>query len=288
MSATLTTARVDDRLAKLTPGIDGDTVFFDRERCAELGRSLRDQYTANQPYPHIVLDDFLPKPVLSRVNEEFPRPREGRFSDAHSKLKTGYQMETIGSPYITNLMTALNSSQFIGFLEEMTGITGLIPDPHYTGGGLHETRRGGHLSIHVDFNVHKSLQLRRRMNLILFLNDQWEDDWGGQLEIWDNDMTACVHSVLPLIGRAVVFNTDPGSYHGHPDPLTTPENVTRRSIALYYYTAPEGGILTNAKSTEFRARPGTSDSKPSNLSSMKSLIKDLLPPIITRNISMKR
>lgn len=274
--------------AKLNPKIVGDSVFLDREECLALGKQLHDTYVNNTPFPHIVIDDLFPAEPLRRVVEEFPGRREGRFSDAHSKLKTGYQMEMIDSPYIHNLLAALNSAQFLGFLEEMTGIKGLIPDPHFLGGGLHETKRGGHLSVHVDFNVHRPLQLRRRMNLILFLNENWEEEWGGTLELWETDMSKRVHAVLPHMGRAVVFNTDPGSYHGHPDPLNTPDDVLRRSIALYYYTAPEGGVLPAERTTEFRARPGTGDKGASKSLTMKQFVRDLTPPLIMRALKGKK
>lgn len=260
----------------------GDTVFFDRSECAELGTALNDTYVNNDPFPHIVIDDFLPLDVLRRVNEEFPQARPGRFNDQTSKLKTGYQMEMIESPFITNLLNALNSAQFLVFLENATGIKGLIPDPYFLGGGLHETRTGGHLSIHVDFNLHRPLRLRRRLNLILFLNEGWDDAYGGHLELWDTGMSHKVRSVAPMMARAVIFNTDPGSYHGHPDPLTTPESVTRRSIALYYYTAPEEGALPEYRTTDFQPRPGSSDKNRSSKEKVVDLMKDVTPPILLR------
>ena len=266
----------------LTPKVVGDTLFFDREQCNAAGASRHDAYVGNDPFPHIVMDDFLSPDVLRRVVEEFPARKEGRFSDGQSKLKTGYQMEAIESPYITNLLNALNSSQFIEFLERMTGIKGLIADPHFAGGGLHETMTGGHLSIHVDFNVLPRLNLRRRMNLILFLNEDWNEKYGGNLELWDKDMTECRKSVAPTMGRAVLFNTDPGSYHGHPDPLTSPPDKLRRSIALYYYTAPEDGVLPAARTTQFKPRPGSKDEKPPVSLRLREIARDITPPIIMR------
>lgn len=191
-------------------------------------------------------------------------------------------MEMIASPFITNLLNALNSAQFLGFLEKLTGIKGLIPDPHFLGGGLHETRGGGHLSIHVDFNLHRQLGLRRRLNLILFLNEGWDDAYGGHLELWDEKMSRMVKSVAPVMSRAVIFNTDPGSYHGHPDPLTTPDGVTRRSIALYYYTAPEDGMLPEYRTTDFQPRPGSQDKKKSSKETLIALARDVTPPILMR------
>ncbi|MEM1045753.1 MAG: 2OG-Fe(II) oxygenase [Pseudomonadota bacterium] len=272
--------------APLTPNVSGDFVSLDRQECLDLGKSLHDTYVNNEPYPHIVIENFLPADLLRRVVSEFPQREQGRFSDANSKLKTGYQMEKIQSHLINNLQTALNSSQFLGFLENMTGIHGLIPDPHFAGGGLHETARGGHLSIHADFNMHPKLRLRRRLNLILFLNEGWQDEWGGHLELWEKDMSKCRHAVAPVMGRAVVFNTDGDSFHGHPDPTQSPENVYRRSIALYYYNAVDNIASEQARTTDFRVRPGSADQKPPLKTRIREIARDLVPPLLARRLNL--
>ena len=273
-----------DFKARLNPVLTRDTVFFNKEECAALGRSFHDEYVNAHPFPHAVLDDFLPREMLRRVILEFPQWRPGRFSDRTSNLKTGYQLEAIDSPFITNLMYAFNSAQFLAFLEALTGIEGLIPDPYYLGGGLHETLRGGHLGVHVDFNTHEPFGLLRRLNLILFLNENWQDSWGGHLELWDRTMEHRARSLAPVMGRTVVFNTDPGSFHGHPDPLAAPEGVSRRSIALYYYTAPRDGCLPAARTTNFQPRPGSSDPRSSLRVKVRYFVRDRLLPIIGRRI----
>ena len=101
----------------------------------------------------------------------------------------------------------------------MTGIEGLIPDPDFLGGGFHETLRGGHLGIHADFNIHKRLILHRKINVLIYLNDNWKESYGGNLELWDKKMNGKVVSVSPTINKCVIFNTDIDSFHGHPDPL---------------------------------------------------------------------
>jgi Rps23 Pro-64 3,4-dihydroxylase Tpa1-like proline 4-hydroxylase len=230
---------------------------FDEEECRAAGRRLHQQYVENNPFPHAVLANFIGADILRQVDAEFPTPRAGRFADQFSQLKAGYSLEAIRSAYIHDLMRAFNSAAFLSFLECLTGIEGLVDDSRFTGGGLHETRRGGHLSIHADFNIHPVNRLRRRLNLILFLNDNWDEQWGGALELWDQSMKACRRSVPPVIGTAVIFNTDGRNYHGHPEPLNTPAEITRRSIALYYYTAPRAVVLPHT--TVFRARPSTNE-----------------------------
>lgn len=266
----------------LTPDITGDSVNFDREQCLKSGQELNATYTTNDPYPHIVIDNFLPVDCLRRVVDEFPKRQAPRFTDDQSNLKTGYQMEMIESSYITNLLNALNSSQFVDFLEELSGIQGLIPDPHFSGGGLHETARGGHLSIHADFNILRKLNLRRRLNLILFLNENWKEEYGGHLELWSKDMKECCASVNPAIGRVVIFNTETDSFHGHPEPTTSPPDVYRRSMALYYYTSYGASINEKARTTDFRVRPGSQDKRPPMKTRAREIMDDLTPPVISR------
>lgn len=267
----------------LNPEVVNESVFFNRDECVKAGKDRLASYTEAQPFPHIVMDDFLSSDILKRVVTEFPERKDGRFADKQSNLKTGYQLEAIESPYITNLLSGLNSVQFLQFLEEMTGIKGLLPDPYFVGGGLHETARGGHLSIHVDFNVHPRFMLQRRMNLIVFLNDNWEEEWGGNLELWNKDMESRAKSVSPVMGRAVVFNTDEGSYHGHPEPLNSPDTVFRRSLALYYYTIPENPQSLKKRTTQFQVRPGSKD-EVKRETRMRQIWHDLCPPLLRRKL----
>jgi Rps23 Pro-64 3,4-dihydroxylase Tpa1-like proline 4-hydroxylase len=175
-------------------------------------------------------------------------------------------------------LAELNGEAFLGFLQEMTGIEGLISDPYYSGGGLHEIKRGGHLSIHADFNVHGTMNVERRLNLLVYLNDDWQPEYGGDLELWDRQMKRCEVKIAPLLGRAVIFSTNSDSFHGHPDKLACPEGRTRRSIATYYYTAlPEGHLRVKKRTTMFQVRPGTPD-QPDWIVKTQNLINDWVPP----------
>ncbi|MBI4266031.1 MAG: 2OG-Fe(II) oxygenase [Acidobacteria bacterium] len=144
-------------------------------------------------------------------------------------------LSTFG-PLTRRVCAELNGGRFLAFLEKLTGITGLIADPHLRGGGLHEIERGGLLGVHADFNYYERLNLWRRLNLLVYLNADWDEAWGGHLELWDRDGRACVTRIAPLFNRAVLFDTSNFSYHGHPHPLNVPEGGSRKSLALYYYT----------------------------------------------------
>ncbi len=260
-----------------------DYLALDLRQCRERGRSLADRYQSAEPFPHIVLDDFVDADVLRKVVAEFPSSEEKDFFDRdQERLKFQYQPQEISSGLIRNLFAELNSQAFLAFLEELTGIEGLISDPYFEGGGLHETKRGGHLGIHADFNVHSRLKVERRINLLIYLNEEWDEEFGGQLELWGRDMKTCAVRVEPLFGRAVIFNTNLDSYHGHPDPLNCPVERSRRSIATYYYSAVEDGLaLLPKRTTNFRPRPGTGDKADWQIRRFH-FVNDWVPPKLQR------
>jgi Rps23 Pro-64 3,4-dihydroxylase Tpa1-like proline 4-hydroxylase len=255
---------------------------FDIDQCRKLGRSLSEQYQNASPFPHIVIDDFMDRDVLHGVIAEFPSSDQKEFFDRdQERLKFQYHPREVKSGLTRNLFAELNSEAFLTFLEELTGIDGLVSDPHFDGGGLHETKRGGHLGVHADFNIHGRLKLERKLNLLIYLNEEWDDDFGGQLELWDREMKACVVRVKPIFGRAVIFNTALDSFHGHPDPLACPSDRSRRSIATYYYAAIENGLALPKRDTNFRPRPGSAD-KPDWKVRRRHLINDWVPPKLQR------
>lgn len=203
-------------------------------------RALRARYQSGDPFPHIVIDGLFDDALLERIVTEFPQPDETRWMrfDSPTEKKLGYYHEhsTI-TPFVRSFLDALNGFEMLLFLEALTGIEGLIPDPYFGGGGLHQIEPGGFLKIHADFNVHPKLKLDRRANMLVYLNQDWQEEWGGHLELWNRDMTECRQRIAPLFNRTVVFSTTDTSYHGHPHPLTAPPGVTRKSVSLYYYTA---------------------------------------------------
>ena len=220
---------------------------------------LREQYAAADPFPHIVLDGLFEDAGLDRILADFPKPDETRWMrfDSPQEKKLGYYHEhsTI-SPAIRAFLDAMNGFEMLLFLEALTGIEGLIPDPYFGGGGLHQIEAGGFLKIHADFNVHPKLKLDRRLNMLIYLNRDWRDEWGGHLELWNASMSECRQRILPAFNRTVVFSTTDTSFHGHPHPLTSPPGVTRKSVSLYYYTAgrPEAE-RSAAHDTIFREPP---------------------------------
>jgi hypothetical protein len=159
------------------------------------------------------------------------------LGDEGNSMKYATNDETLMGPVTRQVIAQFNGGAMIRFLEELTGISGLVPDPHLEGGGIHVLGPGGFLKVHADFNVHHGLKLDRRINLLFYLNPGWEEGWGGNLELWNADMRACERRVVPVAGRCVIFNTTDIALHGNPEPVRTPDGRPRRSLAFYYYTA---------------------------------------------------
>jgi len=205
-----------------------------------------DAYRNADPYPHIVVDDFLKPEVVERILPLFPAPRVGpgqydRSADMEDGAPAQFRKrwvsrETAVDVPLRRLYWELNAGPFISMLERMSGIDDLLPDPYLRGGGIHQIESGGFLRVHADFNRHPELGLDRRLNLLIYFNRDWPQEYGGHLELWSRDMRRCVREVAPVAGRCVIFSTDSHSFHGHPRPLTCPEGETRKSLALYYYT----------------------------------------------------
>jgi hypothetical protein len=212
--------------------------LFEDERYQRLAEQLQDDYVTAEPFPHAVIDDFLPAAVCEQLLEEFPKPDQidwMRFNAHHSK-KLATRSDCVLGAMTQQVLAQMNSASCLQFLELLTGITGLLPDPYFEGGGLHQIERGGFLKIHADFNYHSRLRLDRRLNLIVYLNRDWREEYNGHLELWDRSMTYCVRRILPVYNRCVIFSTTDWSFHGHPEPLRCPPGQTRKSLAVYYYS----------------------------------------------------
>jgi hypothetical protein len=217
--------------------------------------ALHDRYVNAQPFPHIALDDALDPEVIRRAIAEFPDLDELQWKNylhINERKYANMQIDTWG-PTLQAIARYFMSPEFVGFVEQLTGITGLFADPALDGGGLHRSIAGGYLNVHADFTAHHMHRdWERRVNLLLYLNDDWQPEYGGDLEFWTRDMQRCVEKIAPIANRVVLFSTALESFHGHPEPLCTPQGVARKSLALYYFS--ENGNAP-VRSTNYRSRP---------------------------------
>jgi hypothetical protein len=260
--------------------------FLPLSRMKELGTSAHSSYIKARPFPHVVFDDFFDPSLLDLVLAEFPQPGAipwQHFDNEH-EIKLASAAESSFGPATRLLLYHLNSITFLEFLSAVTGIANLIADPSFEGGGLHQIVRGGKLAIHADFNRHRNYNLDRRLNLLLYLNKDWRDEYGGHLQLWDRDMTRCEAKVLPLFNRVMIFGTTDFTYHGHPDPLQCPESMTRKSLALYYFSnGRPAEELSGEHSTLFRPRDDA-EFRLTLKQRLRRVAKDILPPIIARQL----
>lgn len=251
-------------------------------RIFRLAEEKAIEYQTAEPFPHIVIDDFLPVEPLENALKDFPNPREIRWKgyDGEHERKFEYNSAERLENSLRSVLYFLNSPITLEFLETLTGINGLISDPYFIGGGLHQSEVGGFLNIHADFNKLTKLNLDRRLNLIIYLNKDWKEEYGGHLELWDKEMKSCVKRILPIFNRCVIFSTTDYSFHGHPIPLTCPKDVTRKSIATYYYSngRPKEEV-TEKHSTLFQQRPDSPTLSRNFTRKAKKIALSLTPPL---------
>lgn len=219
---------------------------------------IAEAYQNAQPFPYVVLNDFFVKSEAEKALKVFPEIKDkGWIHYVHvNENKHGLnKLELIPDVIKNGVLKELNSSRFLELLENITGIKNLLADKTIEGGGIHQSENGGFLNVHADFTVHPhNKNWYRRVNVLVYLNQDWDESYGGNLEFWEKDMSKSVVSIAPLFNRVVIFNTTEDSYHGFPDPISCPENVTRKSIALYYFTEEKSGAFKR-KSTNYKARP---------------------------------
>lgn len=225
--------------------------LLDLERLSAVARTHRDAYAAADPFPHAVIDGLFDEAVLERVRREFATERPGSILESlprHVAQKRSVRDDPRNAaltPFVRFFLAHLNSIFFLGFLSELSGIPDLISDPYFDGAGLHETLPGGWLDVHADFNFHGASFLDRRLNVLVYLNRDWRDDWGGELELWDRARTRCDRSIAPVLDRLVVLAYGEDHWHGHPSPLRCPDGHWRAVVTATYYAA--------------RAQPGDDD-----------------------------
>jgi hypothetical protein len=260
------------------------TFFFSRKNLRSISRDLANEFGGAQPFPHVVIDGIVPNDVLDAVLTELPQHGSNEYLKRMDPTEHKFSLNDIElmGPKTQHLLAQFNSAPFIEFVEALTGLDGLVPDPYFYGGGVHLIERGGFLKVHADFSLHPSLHIDRRLNAILYLNKDWQEEYGGQLELWDADVRECVKRIPPLFGRLVIFRTTGSSYHGHPEPLNFPEGMSRRSLALYYYT----GVSEDRErryTTDFHQRPGEAFKRTSHVIAYR-----WLPPVIVDRIKKWR
>jgi hypothetical protein len=222
--------------------------------------ALRSQFQNAIPFPFFCIDNFLREDFADEVPASFPDYGQARevgkeFSGVNEKGKVQVTDSNLFAPPVQRLNEALAAPDFLSLLSHVTGMPNLLADDQLVGGGIHQTGPRGHLDVHVDFNYIKDRDLHRRLNILVYFNKDWQPEWGGNIELWDEDVKTCVHSISPIFNRCVVFETNEISYHGV-SAVKCPPDRSRKSFAAYYYTREAPAHWTGKfHDTIFRARP---------------------------------
>jgi Rps23 Pro-64 3,4-dihydroxylase Tpa1-like proline 4-hydroxylase len=211
-------------------------------RFEEFAANNHETYKNAAPFPHVVIDNALDAELVESVHREYPHrddPIWQRYDDKDIQIKTrtNWKSEADIPCDTREFVRTLNSGRFLKALANLTGIDNLISDPYLTGGGESSVYRGGILDIHCDGNWHDAMAVHRRLNVILYLTKNWQEEWGGQLELWDRKIQGCVTKIAPIFNRFIVVLTNDFTFHGHPQPLNCPADESRKTLILYYYTS---------------------------------------------------
>ena len=252
-------------------------------------------YLNAKPFPNIVFKKFFNDNYLDIILNEFPdlsKLSETQNYNVKNEIKLSNKNYNKFPSTIKLFFDFLNSNVFLTFLQKLTSINEkLISDPRLEGGGLHEIKRSGVLKIHTDFNRHPFLDLDRRINVLIYLNKEWKDSYGGHLEFWNQNMSKCERKILPSFNTIAIFSTTDFSNHGHPEPLGCPENMSRKSIALYYFSSgrPENEVLSKHKKnrTYYKNRAGIINDANENKENFRDLLRSFKLYHLIKNFEKK-
>jgi Rps23 Pro-64 3,4-dihydroxylase Tpa1-like proline 4-hydroxylase len=200
------------------------------ERLRERAETLQANYSSAKPYPHVAIDDLFEPELLARLVAEFPKSeqRDWIVWDTNHELKTTSRGIDRLSIFTQIFCLWLNSREVIKAIESIVGIDNLVGDPIFHGAGLHEMHRGGWLEMHADYTKHSTLPLMRRINLLIYLNRDWDTSWGGELVLQDHKNSKIEVSYPPYFNRTIIFPTTAQTFHGVPTPLTCPPERSRK------------------------------------------------------------
>lgn len=222
--------------------MDNAPHFFERAVFRKAALEARERFQEARPFRHAVIDGLLPSQTVAEAARAFPGADHPGFRERDYEEQRRFgQLQRRAfegvDPLVRHLLNEVNGMVFVQMLEKLTGMRGLIPDPAFTGAGLHLTLPGGHLALHADFDRDGVRGLARRLSVVWFLVEEWDERWGGHLEFWNAELDRREVRIAPHPGRLVVFEHGDDHWHGHPEPLACPEGVARQTLASYYYVA---------------------------------------------------
>jgi len=208
-----------------------------------------DKLVANadpKPFRHSQVDGFLPADLLPLVYQEFPEFNWEQWFVYSNKLEDKKALNDWNKfpKYTYALLNFLNSHEFVSRFRGFSNCD-LTSDPGLHGGGWHIHASGGSLNPHLDYSIHPKIGMQRKLNLIIYLCQDWQPSWGGHFGLWNVDPKTGRAGELakecPVgMNRALIFDTTQNSWHGLSRTVACPETHARKSLAVYYLCeAPE-------------------------------------------------
>lgn len=198
---------------------------------------LHTEWHSAKPFHYLIFEDFFTPEAIALILGNYPTIEAGEWDNTtYINQRNKFSMTKFSNAVIQQAFDEFNSAKLLKIIEYITGISDLVADEKLFGGGLHQSIKGAFLDVHVDFNYHPETKYHRRMNILVYMNPDWKQDYNGYLELWDMEAKKQLAYVAPLFNRCVIFETNEISFHGHPKPLSTPEGISRKSLAAYYYT----------------------------------------------------
>lgn len=232
----------------------------DRLFTPEAIASMKDEFNRHE-YRRIVIDDFLKPETAELLYRNFPTESQMRrhYKGLNEEKSEGSSFDQY-HPVFEEVRQSLMEKDWTAVLDRITGFEGLVLPDDFRGAGVHQGFDGSFLDIHVDFNIHSVLDLHRRLNLLIYLNKDWKEEYGGHLELWNEDVSECIERISPQFNRCAIFATTETSWHGY-DKMNLPEGVSRKSIFSYYYTPVADRSKVKYHDTVFKPRPTDSRMK---------------------------
>ncbi|MEY4877473.1 MAG: hypothetical protein RL708_2623 [Bacteroidota bacterium] len=214
--------------------------YIDIDSLNDRLSSIHDDFNSKKPFRYTMFENFFKAEKAEEILANYPSIENGKWDgttyvDQKNKFqKTKFESDST----FEHVFTELNSPEFLQWLEKVCKIDGLIGDEELFGGGLHQSTNGAFLNVHIDYNFHPTTKNHRRLNVLVYMNKDWKDEYEGHIELWDlaDNKKSQLAKVAPNFNRCVIFETNEISFHGHPKPLNTPAHINRKSIATYYYT----------------------------------------------------
>lgn len=215
--------------------------YIDIDRLNGRLDKLKEEFHSKKVFKYLMFDNFFSDEVAEEILKCYPTIEDGKWDGiTYLDQKNKFQKNKFEEGSVLDVVfKEFNSIEFLNWLQDLTELDdNLIGDDELFGGGLHQSIKGAFLNVHVDYNIHPKTKCHRRLNVIVYMNKDWKDEYEGHLELWDltDNKKELIDKYAPSFNRCVIFETNEVSFHGHPKKLNTPFGVNRKSLATYFYT----------------------------------------------------